>query len=59
MNPILMKPESDRSAQIVVQGKVWGKAEARTYFEEFLKVAPPRLRAAAEQVRSYLASGKL
>ncbi|MCS6293119.1 MAG: cobyric acid synthase [Nitrospira sp.] len=34
MNPILMKPESDRSAQIVVQGKVWGKAEARTYFEQ-------------------------
>lgn len=34
MNPILMKPESDRSAQIVVQGKVWGKAEARSYFEQ-------------------------
>ncbi len=34
MNPILMKPESDCSAQIVVQGKVWGKAEARTYFQQ-------------------------
>lgn len=39
MNPILMKPESDRSAQIVVQGKVWGKAEARTYFERRAELA--------------------
>ncbi len=34
MNPILMKPDSDCSAQIVVQGKVWGRAEARTYFQQ-------------------------
>ncbi len=34
MNPILLKPESDRCAQIVVQGKVWGKAEGRVYFEQ-------------------------
>ena len=39
MNPILMKPESDRSAQIVVQGKAWGKAEARTYFEQRAELA--------------------
>ena len=39
MNPILMKPESDRSAQIVVQGTVWGKAEARTYFEQRAELA--------------------
>lgn len=34
MNPILLKPESDRGAQIVVQGAVWGKAEARNYFQQ-------------------------
>lgn len=39
MNPILMKPESDRSAQIVVQGKVWGKAEARSYFQQRAELA--------------------
>jgi adenosylcobyric acid synthase len=32
MNPILLKPESDRCAQIVVQGKVWGKSDTREYF---------------------------
>lgn len=31
MNPILLKPESDRTAQIVVQGIVWGKSEAGDY----------------------------
>ncbi len=32
MNPVLLKPESDRAAQIVVQGTVWGKSDAREYF---------------------------
>lgn len=31
MNPVLLKPESDTGAQIIVQGKVWGRAEADTY----------------------------
>lgn len=39
MNPILLKPESDRSAQIVVQGRVWGKAEAATYFQRRAELA--------------------
>jgi len=32
MNPILLKPESDRASQIVVQGTMWGKSDAREYF---------------------------
>jgi adenosylcobyric acid synthase len=31
MNPVLLKPQSDVGAQVVVQGEVWGTAEARDY----------------------------
>ncbi|TNE63878.1 MAG: cobyric acid synthase [Alphaproteobacteria bacterium] len=31
MNPVLLKPESDTGAQVVVQGRVWGRAEAGVY----------------------------
>ncbi len=31
MNPVLLKPQTEVGAQVVVQGKVWGKAKARDY----------------------------
>ena len=31
MNPVLLKPQSDVGAQVVVQGKVLGNAKAREY----------------------------
>jgi adenosylcobyric acid synthase len=31
MNPVLLKPQSDAGAQIVLGGKVWGAASAREY----------------------------
>jgi adenosylcobyric acid synthase len=31
MNPVLLKPQSEIGAQIVVQGKVWGRAQASDY----------------------------
>jgi adenosylcobyric acid synthase len=33
MNPVLLKPQSETGAQIVVQGKVYGKADARAFQE--------------------------
>lgn len=38
MNPVLLKPQSDIGAQVVVQGKVYGEARARDY-----QVLKPRL----------------
>ncbi len=34
MNPILLKPESDRRSQVIVHGAVRGRREAREYFEQ-------------------------
>lgn len=33
MNPVLLKPQSDIGAQVVVQGRVTGNARARDYYE--------------------------
>ena len=40
LNPVLLKPESDRGAQVVVQGEVWGRAQARAYQELKPKLLP-------------------
>jgi len=39
MNPILLKPEADRRSQVVVQGKVWGRREAGSYFDSQAELA--------------------
>jgi len=31
MNPVLLKPQSDTGAQVIVQGKLWATAHARDY----------------------------
>lgn len=40
MNPILLKPTSDRKSQIIVLGKVWGNLDATDYFAQKLKLKP-------------------
>ncbi|MGQ3671470.1 cobyric acid synthase [Xanthobacter sp. TB0136] len=49
MNPVLLKPQSDIGAQIVVQGRVFGTARAREY--QGLK---PRLMAAVQESFAHL-----
>jgi len=31
MNPVLLKPQTDKGAQVVVQGKIWGSLQAKDY----------------------------
>ena len=38
MNPILLKPESDNRSQVVVFGEVFGKQDAKTYFDSRRKL---------------------
>jgi len=40
MNPVLLKPESDRRSQIVVQGQVIGKANAAEYATQKIALMP-------------------
>jgi adenosylcobyric acid synthase len=35
MNPILLKPTSERGSQVVVQGKVWRDLSAAEYYEQY------------------------
>jgi adenosylcobyric acid synthase len=53
MNPILIKPSCDTTAQIVVRGKVWRKLDARNYQEvgvaELLPVVEESYRILAAQ----------
>ena len=56
MNPVLLKPQTDIGAQVVVQGKVWGNAKARQYQSLKSKLLPKvlesfeRLRADADLI---------
>src|SRR5437762_1282592 len=33
MNPILLKPEGNASSQVIVQGRVWNRLDARSYYQ--------------------------
>ncbi len=37
MNPILLKPSSDTSSQVILQGRVWGQVSASDYFNHSVK----------------------
>ena len=43
MNPVLLKPETDTGAQIIVQGRRFGSMRAREYGTQKAKLLPPVL----------------
>jgi adenosylcobyric acid synthase len=40
MNPVLLKPETDTGAQVIVQGKRWGTLRAKNYLEKKALLLP-------------------
>lgn len=50
MNPILIKPTSDRGAQVIVEGVVWRDVEAREYHRHRTRELFPRVLACYERL---------
>ncbi len=53
MNPILLKPTSERRSQVVVGGKVWKTLDAACYYEEFEHLLAQVLAAYHRLVKQY------
>jgi adenosylcobyric acid synthase len=52
MNPILIKPSSDSSSQIVVRGKIWGRVTAADYHLRRVEELLPTVRESYEVLAS-------
>ncbi len=48
MNPILLKPETDTGAQVIVQGKRFGTLRAREYGQQKAQLLPKVLESFSE-----------
>ncbi|HEX2728167.1 MAG TPA: cobyric acid synthase [Rubrobacteraceae bacterium] len=53
MNPILLKPSAERETQVVVRGKAWATASARSYGEMKKELLPVVLDALADMRRRF------
>jgi len=51
MNPVLLKPETDSGAQIIVQGKHWGMLRAKNYLDKKAALLPAVLDSFAQLAR--------
>jgi len=51
MNPVLLKPETDTGAQVIVQGKRWGTLRAQNYLEKKAALLPAVLESFAHLAR--------
>jgi adenosylcobyric acid synthase len=52
MNPVLLKPETDTGAQIIVQGKRWGTLRAKNYLDKKAELMPAVLESFAHLARA-------
>jgi adenosylcobyric acid synthase len=52
MNPILIKPSSDSSSQVVVRGKIWGRVTASDYHLRRVEELLPAVRESYETLAS-------
>jgi adenosylcobyric acid synthase len=51
MNPVLLKPETDTGAQVIVQGKRWGTLRAKHYLDKKAELMPAVLDSFARLAR--------
>jgi adenosylcobyric acid synthase len=51
MNPVLLKPETDSGAQVIVQGQRWGTLRAKNYLEKKAALLPAVLDSFARLAR--------
>jgi adenosylcobyric acid synthase len=51
MNPVLLKPETDSGAQVIVQGKRWGTLRAKNYLDKKAALLPAVLDSFARLAR--------
>ncbi len=51
MNPVLLKPETDSGAQVIVQGKRWGTLRAKNYLDKKAALLPAVLESFARLAR--------
>jgi adenosylcobyric acid synthase len=51
MNPVLLKPETDTGAQIIVQGQRWGTLRAKNYLDKKAELMPAVLDSFAHLAR--------
>jgi adenosylcobyric acid synthase len=52
MNPILIKPSGDKSSQVVVRGKIWGRVTAADYHQRRVEELMPVVRESYEALAS-------
>jgi adenosylcobyric acid synthase len=51
MNPVLLKPETDRGSQVIVQGKRWGTLRTKNYLDKKAALLPAVLDSFARLAR--------